>query len=201
MTTVPSIIIAAEDELSAAIMEKLLTFSGRNFTINRVIITHGYGMLKKKLPTFRAASKTLPHIILTDLDRCLCPSVLLNEWGATKLPQNLLFRIAIREVEAWLLADRKGISDFLHIDIHKIPHTPETTDDPKQTLVNLARKSRKPRLLRGIVPDKGSSAPIGPLYNSYFVNFVNTKWDIMQARQDAPSLDRTLLRIATFLSG
>jgi len=200
MTAAPSIIIAVEDELSAAVMERLIIFSERNFTINRVVNTRGNGMLKKKIPIFRAASQTLPHIVLTDLDRCPCSSVLLHDWGATQLPKNLLFRIAVREVEAWLLADKMGVSEFLHIDINKVPDNPETEDDPKQTLINLARKSKKPKLLQGFIPDTSSSAPIGPLYNSCCISFVNTQWNIMRARQNAPSLDRALLRIATFLS-
>lgn len=198
MTLPPSLIIAVEDELSRAVMEKLISFSGRNFAI-RVFNARGFGELKKGMNKFREASRVLPHIVLTDLDRYPCPPALLDNWGATQLPSTLLFRIAVREVEAWLLADRVGIAEFLHIDVHKVPQAPEAEDDPKRTLINLARKSKKRRLSQEIVPAIGSSAPIGPFYNPHFINFVNTRWDIEQARQCAPSLDRALSRISSFL--
>lgn len=200
MTITPSIIIAVEDELSGAVMSRLISFSGRNFAINQIFNARGNARLKDGMTKFRAASRVLPHIILTDLDRCPCPPVLIDNWKANQLPSQLLFRIAVREVEAWLLADRAGIAEFLHVDVSKVPHAPEAEDDPKRTLLNLARKSRKRRLSQEIVPEVGSSAKIGPLYNTHFVNFVNTRWDIEQACLCAPSLARTLSRISTFLS-
>jgi hypothetical protein len=197
--TIPSVIVAVEDELSGAVMSRLISFSGCNFTINRVFNAHGNVRLKNAMTKFRAASRVLPHIVLTDLDRCPCPPELIDNWNANQLPPQLLFRIAVREVEAWLMADRAGIAEFLHIDVSKVPHAPEAEEDPKRTLINLARKSRKRRLSQEIVPEAGSTAKIGTLYNTHFVNFVNSRWDIGQARLCAPSLDRTLSRIANFL--
>ncbi len=200
MTITPSIVIAVEDELSGAVMCRLILFSGRNFTINRVFNARGNVRLKSGMNKFREASRVLPHIVLTDLDSCPCPPELIEKWNAKQLPSQLLFRIAVREVEAWLMADRAGIAEFLHIAASKVPQAPETEADPKRTLINLARKSRKRRLAQEIVPEVGSSAKIGPLYNSHFVNFVNTCWNIEQARLCAPSLDRALARIVTFLA-
>lgn len=181
-------------------MERLLSYSGSNF-VTRVHNVHGYGKLKKGMTKFREASRFIPHIVLTDLDRSPCPPSLIDDWKATELPTNLLFRIAVREVEAWLLADRTGISEFLHIDVTKVPYYPEMEDDPKRSLINLARKCRKRRFSEEIVPGPQSSASIGPLYNYHFINFVNTRWDIREACQNAPSLDRALSRISSFLSG
>ena len=115
MTIAPSLVIAVEDELSGAVMCRLISFSGRNFIINRVFNARG------------------------------------------------------------------------------------TLEDPKRTLINLARRSRKRRLSQEIVPEAGSSAKIGALYNTHFINFVNSGWDIEQACLCAPSLARTLSRIFTFL--
>lgn len=200
MTTAPSLVVAVEDDLSGAVVERLLSYSGSNF-VTRVHNVHGYGNLKKGMTKFREASRFIPHIVLTDLDRSPCPPSLIDDWKATELPTNLLFRIAVREVEAWLLADRTGISEFLHIDVTKVPYYPEMEDDPKRSLINLARKCRKRRFSEEIVPSPQSSASIGPLYNYHFINFVNTRWDIREACQNAPSLDRALSRISSFLSG
>ena len=200
MTIAHSLIIAVEDELSGAVMGRLIAFSGRNFSINRIFNARGNTQLKAGMTKFRAASRVIPHIVLTDMDRCPCPPELIDNWNANQLPPQLLFRVAVREVEAWLMADRVGIAEFLHIDVSKVPQLPETEADPKRTLVNLARRSKKRRFAQEIVPEAGSSAQRGPLYNTHFVNFVNTSWDIEQACLCAPSLARTLSRISTFLS-
>jgi len=188
MSMLHPIVIAVEDELSGAVMNRLVEFSGHNLVVNRIFNARGNGKLRSGMTKYREASRILPHIVLTDLDRCPCPPELINTWNANQLPAQMLFRVAVREVEAWLIADRTGIAKFLHIDVSKVPHSPEAEEDPKRTLVNLARKSRKRRLAQEIVPETGSSASIGPLYNVHFVNFVNSEWDITSACQCAPSL-------------
>ncbi len=55
----------------------------------------------------------------------------------------MCFRVAVREVEAWLLADREQIARFLSIARSRVPQSPETLDNPKQRLVELARHSRR----------------------------------------------------------
>jgi hypothetical protein len=194
-----AILVAVEDELSAAVMRRLVASGDRGFVIDRIINTRGNGKLRAGMPKFKSASHALPHVVLTDLDNSSCPPDLLQAWGALHLPPQLLVRVAVREVEAWLLADRSGIADFLAIVTVKVPANPEMENDPKRTLVNLARRSRKPRLTQEMVPEAGSSNQIGPLYNTRLTEFVSSQWDVMQARANAPSLDRALTRLSTFL--
>lgn len=201
MTHMQSIAVVVEDELSGAVMRRLIAATGRNFTIDRMINTRGYGQIKSGIGKFRTSSYALPHVVLTDLDRYPCPPALLDDWGATDLPPQLLFRIAVREVEAWLLADREGIAEFLHVAVSKIPHIPEAEDDPKRTLINLARRSRKKRLAQELAPLPDSAAPIGPLYNARLSEFVNDKWDVGRAKLLADSLSRALNRLSVFLPG
>lgn len=195
------IAVVVEDELSGAVMRRLIAETGRNFVIDRMINVRGYGQIKSGIGKFRTSSYALPHVMLTDLDRYPCPPALLDNWGATDLPPQLLFRIAVREVEAWLLADREGIAEFLHVAVSKVPRTPEAENDPKRTLLNLARRSRKKRLAQELVPALGSAAPIGPLYNARLSEFVNDRWNVDQAKLLADSLSRTLNRLSVFLPG
>lgn len=199
MTMLHSIVIAVEDELSGAVMNKLVEHSGRNLSVTRIFNARGNGKLRAGMNKYREASRIFPHIVLTDLDRCPCPPELIKTWKADQLPSQMLFRVAVREVEAWLLADRAGIARFLHIDVSKVPHLPEAEEDPKRSLINLARRSRKQKFAQEIVPETGSSASIGPLYNVHLVNFVNSEWNIDDACQCAPSLARALAKISTFL--
>lgn len=195
-----NLLVAVEDELSAAVMRKLIQATGRKFVISRIMNARGNGRLKADMAKFRTACHVLPHVVLTDLDQYACPPALLAAWKATALPPRLLLRIAVREVEAWLLADRDGIANFLSVAKNKVPQNPEAEADPKRTLINLARKSRRQRLAIELVPETGSSASIGPLYNARLSEFVNTSWDVERARMASPSLDRALSRLTSFMS-
>lgn len=194
-----NLLLAVEDELSAAVMCKLVRATGRGFVITRIMNARGCGQLKAGMAKFRTACHVLPHVVLTDLDQYPCPPALIAAWKAKALPPQLLLRIAVREVEAWLLADRDGIANFLSVAKNKVPQDPEAEVDPKRTLINLARKSRKRRFSIELVPETGSSASIGPLYNVRLSEFVTTNWDVERARTASPSLDRALSRLASFM--
>lgn len=197
--TMQPLLVAAEDELSCTVLRKLVSTSQPTFLVSREIITRGNDQLKKSIEKFKSASHVLPHIVLTDLDQYPCPPALIQDWDAGGLSSRLMFRIAVREVEAWLLADRQGIADFLRVALNKIPHTPESEMNPKRTLLNLARKSRSRRLAQELVPEIGSAATIGPLYNARLSEFVSESWNIEQACELAPSLARTVSRLSTFM--
>ncbi len=188
------IVLVVEDTLSEAALRKMTT--SVNLITERVICTKGNGQIRQGIGKFKNASNVFPHVVLTDLDCYHCAPALLEDWGATDLPPRLLFRIAVREVEAWLLADRDGIANFLKIPLSKVPLNPENESDPKQKLVNLARKSQSRRLALEIVPPVGSRAPIGTLYNERMCEFVIKHWNIQRALENAESLRRAMKRIA-----
>ena len=74
-----------------------------------------------------------------------CPPDVVAQWLPRAEP-GMLFRVVVRELESWLLADRENFADFLGISITKPPDQPEQINDPKQQLVNLARCSRKSQI-------------------------------------------------------
>lgn len=111
---------------------------------------------------------------------------------------NLLFRIAVREVESWLLADQVNLARFFGIAQSSIPARPDELPDPKQKLIDLARKSRNRRLREDIVPRKGSTAKQGPDYNVRLEEFVNGIWNPRTAAESSPSLHRATLKIERF---
>lgn len=180
-------------------MRRLIAVSGKNLVIDRVVVAGGNGPLKAGIERFVAASHALPHVVLTDLDSSSCPPALLRGWRADRLPPRALLRVAVREVEAWLLADRSGIAGFLSVPVVKVPANPEDEPDPKQTLVGIARKSRKRRVAQELAPQSGSSNRVGPLYNARLVEFAACMWDVERARERAPSLDRAMQRLSGFL--
>lgn len=189
------LIVITEDELSGAIIHKALAHCHCKIPVDRTIITHGNTKLLKDFNKYKSASRVYPHLVLTDLDNFKCVIDFLNYWKLSNIPNDLIFSIAVREVESWLLADKKGLSSYLKTDSSKFPLHPELEKDPKRTLVNLARKSRIHRIAQGMVPEYKSSAPIGPLYNLYLIEFVNHHWDIDTAQLHSQSLRRFIRKM------
>jgi hypothetical protein len=113
-------------------------------------------------------------------------------WGVSQTVV-FLFRICVREVEAWLLADREAMAEFLKIKEDQVPSVPESLKDPKASLIKLAQKAPRP-IRVGLTP-KGS-APIGPDYNDLLSGFISNLWSIDRTSDQAPSLARARQRIA-----
>lgn len=91
----------------------------------------GKSFLLEKLQAYNRAARFSPWVILVDLDHdhdCAPP------FKKSCLPNPapfMCFRIAVREIESWLLADRERMAKFLDVNIHRIPHNPEELDSPK----------------------------------------------------------------------
>jgi hypothetical protein len=196
--TIP-IYIAVEDDLSEAVLKTILRQSGRPFAVGHCLGKQGSGYLKKKLESFNKAAKGLPFIILTDLDRTECPPSLIDSWISFKKNDNLLFRIAVREVESWVMAHRSAFSSFLGIAGTKIPLNTDTLiEDPKAFLISLASGSKNRTLRESVVPRPGSTAKMGPDYNGVLIDFVQTEWKAEEAAKHSPSLSRAFTAIKNF---
>lgn len=154
--------------------------------------------MKRNIYGFNKASKGMPYMILTDLDTKECAPSMIREWLPAGRNHNLIFRIAVREVESWLLADRSGFAKFLGISRDKMPKNPDGLIDPKAQLINLTRTSRKRDLREDIVPRVRSTAKQGPAYNERLVSFVREAWNPSKACQQSPSLERTLKALEVF---
>jgi hypothetical protein len=198
MTDIIPINLAVEDVLSEEVITCIIEQSGRSFAIGTCYRRSGSGYLRKTIGGFNNAAKGTPFLVLTDLDNHECPPDLIRDWLPIPKHDNLIFRVAVREVEAWLLAHRGAFSEFLGISNDLVPISPDEEPDPKQCLINLARRSRKTALRRAIVPKDGSTAKIGPDYNGKLIGFLNNHWNVQEAAQNSPSLERALQSICNF---
>lgn len=190
--------LAVEDFLSEAVLRKILRFTRKPYATGTCFCKGGYGYLKKNIQGFNHAAKTTPFLVLTDLDNIECPPTLIKEWLPHPKHPNLLFRVAVREIEAWLLAHREAFAKFLGIKTHSIPSNVDTISDPKQFLLSLAKKSKKRQLREAITPAPGSTARVGPDYNGQLGLFVERVWDVATASQHSPSLQRTVKVVKDF---
>ncbi len=189
--------LAVEDSLSEAVARKILYQSDNNYNIANCLSRRGCGYLKSKMKAFNEAAMVMPFLVLIDQDNG-CPPEKVKKWLKHKANPKLIFRIAVMEIEAWVMADRKAISSFLSIPITIFPTKMDDIKDPKQCLLNFVKKSRSKILIDDIVPKHGSTAKVGPNYNACLSEFVRKSWDVYEAIKYSESLRRAFYKIQTF---
>lgn len=197
MSEIP-INLAVEDDLSEAVLREILNQTKRPFLVGNCFKKQGFGYLKNRINGFNNAAQGISYLVLTDLDNAECPLALISDWLSQPKHQNLIFRIAVKEVEAWLLAHREAFADYLGISVNLIPDNAETIPDPKQCLINLTRRSRKRKLKDAIVPAPNSTARIGKDYNTPLIQFVQQSWNVEAAQLNSLSLQRAMNAIINF---
>ncbi len=198
----------AEDALSCAVMRRLVSHCNEstravplNFFPGFPENKRGCCPLKAMITKLSAMCQAgIPAFVLTDLDQTECAPELIREWfnlSDTDLvvPDNFLFRIAEREVEAWLLADRPGLSSFLGIPAANFSADPDSLDDPKQHLLNVIQSKGRRKWHRQLLPSANSH--VGPEYNPKFCEFVES-WDVARASGVSNSLQRAIDAINRF---
>jgi hypothetical protein len=198
VTNVIPVNLAVEDVLSEAIARKMLVSTRRNYVVGCCYMRHGKAYLHRLIAGFNNAAKVTPFLVLTDLDRGECAPALIRSWLAKPLHANLLFRVAVREVETWLLADGKALSEYMSTSAGRIPVDADSIVDPKEFLISLAAKSRRRDIREDIVPQQGSTAKQGKNYNACLIAFVRDSWEPTRARLRSQSLNKALDRLSTF---
>ena len=193
-----------EDEPSAAVARKLV--ANRNaacsttlrFRSGSPIVKDGYGPIKKLVPAFlNMARSKLYTFILTDLDTTDCPPTLIRDWFSIPqnqpiaLPQEVVFRVPVREVESWLLADRDAFAGFMGISKANFASRPDELADAKEHLLNVIDQKCRRRWQREMLP-QAPTASIGPLYNEKLCEFIREKWNPARAATNSPSLARAI---------
>lgn len=193
-----SIILAVEDELSETVARKVTQYANPELKIVNCLRKNGFGYLKKKANDLNQTAKTFPVLLLTDLDNADCPMSLLSSWLNQPKHPNFVFRIAVKEVESWLLADRAGMSQFLGVRNNGIPNDTDSIFDPKRLLINIARRSRDRAIRNELVPENSSTCNQGKGYNMKLSYFVEKSWDIDAACENSRSLSRAVINLRNF---
>ena|SRR5579863_10304164 len=159
--------------------------------------SRGKGLLLKRLPGYNQAARFTPWFVMIDLDNdATCVSDALRIW----LPNpetNMRLRVAVRSVEAWLLADREHLASFLHVAPSRLPHNPDREINPKQTLIDIARTSTDGNVRRDFVPRQESGARVGPLYANRLNEFTMKYWQPEEAARRSESLRRCIASLST----
>jgi hypothetical protein len=190
--------VAAEGIVDTAVAQKVLSSVG--LVPGTVHGQRGKDLLDKSLRGYNAGARFAPWFVLRDLDHdadC-APELVPRLLPAPSA--NMRLRLAVRSVEAWLLADSKRISAFLHVATEKVPRSPDELADPKQALVNLARESRSREIRSDLVPGRGTTGRVGPAYTARRVEFASLRWRPTTAARRSDSLRRCLNSLASLRS-
>jgi hypothetical protein len=185
---------AVEGDVDEAVVRRLAAEAG--MMAGAVYGKMGKQHLRTRLQGYGHAARFSPWLVLVDLDReADCAPTLRRSW----LPEPvsaMCFRVAVREIEAWLLADREAIAEFLAVSKAGVPLSPEGEVDPKAVVVALAARSRRAAIRADMVPRAGSGRQVGRAYTSRMIEFVTRYWRPAVAAKAAESLERCRARIA-----
>lgn len=181
-----STVIVFEGPTDEAVSRALVDDAGLSVALAKA--THGKTKLDAQLAKYAAAADHQPFFVLRDLDRdAPCAPTWLEGRPRGRW---LCLRLAVRETEAWLLADRERFAEFFRVAPSRIPHAPDELLDPKRTLVDLVRRSSSAQMKRDIVPGEGAHTHVGPGYVATVGEFASGFWRLGVASRRSDSLRR-----------
>lgn len=152
----------------------------------------GKSRLDHRLQSYNAAARYAPWFVFRDLNGDAgCAPELIPDL-LRRPAKHMRFRIAVHATEAWLLADRERISQFLGVGILRVPAQPDDERDAKQTMVNLARRSRRRAIREDMVPRRGTSSRVGPGYTNRLIEYASNLWRPDIAARTSQSLARCI---------
>lgn len=193
--------LATEDELSEVVGQKLVNDAGADLSVTLRLRRGGAGYLKSRMRNFCESARRMPVLLLTALDTAQCPMTLIGAWSRNNaIPDPLIFRVAVRQVESWLLADRESIANLLKVSLRRLPGNPDKLPDAKRFLLRLASKAPR-RVREELLAVRGARASQGLGYNTLLSKFVRSRWNPSRAAMRSDSLNRARLRLAELAAG
>lgn len=190
-----SINIITEDRLGEELARKIIHEVGG---FNILLSDHlgGERNVIRNLEKYNKASKNnSPFFILIDLDHEVCPITKIQKTITFEKDPRFIYRIAVREAESWLMADRENFANLFNKTSSIIPYNADEIKHPKEFLLNIIEKHASRHLKNDMLPSKKSTAKIGPEYNSILCNFIFYTWNIRNAMDHSESLKKTVLAL------
>ena len=178
--------MAAEGDVDIPVLSRI--FAELGLRLGPAYVTKGKVALDRNLAGYNNAAKYAPWVVLRDLDSDAECAPSLREHLIPTPAKYMCFRVAVRSVESWLMADRERLASFLSIPVTRLPAAPDQLEYPKREFVNLARRSRRRDVRDDIVPEPGTSRSVGPGYVGRIMEFAEHSWRPMVAQGASPSL-------------
>jgi len=185
-----SISVAVEGIVDEAVVRKLITHAGGH--PGPVYGKNGKPALRQRIDAYNNAARRAPWLVLVDLNSDAgCAPPLCQNWLPAPAPR-LCFRVAVHQVEAWLMGDAETLARYLSVAQRRIPGDPEALADAKVEMVTLARGARKRAVRQDMVPRQGSGRSVGPAYASRLIEYTERHWRPEVAAQRSDSLRRAI---------
>lgn len=153
----------------------------------------GKQRILERLGGYNSAAEHAPWVVVVDLDSDADCAPPFRSRHLEQPSRFMCFRIAVRQIEAWLLADRERFAAWFSVAPSLIPANPEGVQYPKQHVVELVSHSRRRDIRQDMVPREGSGRNIGSAYTSRMIEFatdVESGWRPDVAVQHSDSLAR-----------
>jgi hypothetical protein len=190
---VQSINVAVEGLTDLYVVESIL--ESVDLSVGLVRGQKGKNHLVGELPRYNQAANFANWVVILDLDQdAECAAAYVQSLLPTPAT-NMKLRIAVRAIEAWLMTDREHFSKYLNIAVENVPSNPDDEANPKTTLLDLVRRSRKTALHKDMLPREGSGRQVGEGYVTRIAEFVNHPdyaWRPNIAAENSDSLKRCL---------
>ena len=179
---------AVEGHLDAAVAKCLIANTGAA-TAREPFENNGREDLLERVAGYASAARYTPWLVICDLDRDACAPGLIarHQWD---FPPKFCFRVAVRSIESWLMADAE-IARFLSVRQSALPPNPDAVPDPKRFLIHLARSSRSADI-RETIGGPAGTHQMGSAYNLKLRRFVEEIWNPRRAARRSDSLRRAL---------
>lgn len=187
---------AVEGSSDEVVLRRLVIARGAN--VHRVQVQGGKPNLRRALPGYNNAAQGDPWLVFVDLDNDFdCAPLLIADWLA-RPNQFMRFRVVVRQIEAWLLADGDRFSEFFSVRRDLIPDLPDNLPDAKEALLELVGQSTKRVIREDMIPRPRSGRRVGPAYTSRLIEFVIKEgegWRPDVAAASSPSLSSCVRRL------
>lgn len=183
---------AVEGFADEAVAARLIDHAGGQ--LGNVYGKMGKGLLRRQIDSYTQAARRTPWLVLVDLDTDAdCPVALVRTWRRRPGNTFLCFRVAVREIESWLLADRETLATYLHVRPGRVPDNPERLEDPKRVMIDLASRSTSRTIREDMGRPRGKGRRSGSRpYAWWLVQYVHNAWRPQIAAQHSDSLARTV---------
>lgn len=190
--------IAGEGRLDLDVAEKLVLHYGGE--VGNRYDKGGKPGVQSKIGGYNndAARTNMPWLVLLDLNSDECPPSLRTKLLNEPAPF-MCFRIAVREIESWLMGDAESLASYFGVSRSLIPPEPEKLDKPKESLIQLAKRSNKREIREGIARKGSAQLELGPRYTALMRKYARNNWRPEVAAERADSLRRAMACVSKLI--
>ena len=180
-------VFVVEGDTDLPYVRKVAADAGLELTVE--VDAGGKAAIDRDLEKYQSAGRAMPWVVFRDLDAdAPCAGEFVREAGVGG-SRWFRLRLAVRELESWILADAPGLSTFLRVAPKWLPERPDEEADPTRSLLAVA--ARAPAAMRRrLIAAPGGATAVGPLYEATLIEFGERFWDVGRASQRSPSLRR-----------